>query len=346
MSDDPGDWIIAGGSSGGSAAAVSTGACLIALGSDTGGSVRIPGAWNGIFTLKPTYGALSRHGLIPLVNSLDVPGLMGRCVEDVRAFYRCLKGRDPKDATTVDVPETVSEQFDPSKITFGIPEDYRCEGMSGEIIQAWSDVADLLESKGAKVVSVSMPHTRYSITCDSVLNPCEVASNMARYDGLEYGLRGDDDSSTEAMYADGRSKGFNCVVRGRILAGNYFLLRENYENFFLRAMRVRRLVADDFHRAFATGVDFLLTPVTLGTAPTFREFSKADNRANTAKMDYCTQPVNLAGVPAATFPVRISNESSLPISLQLIGQSFQEESLLDACQWLSDHIKCPMMTVK
>ena len=346
MSD--GDWIISGGSSGGSAVAVASGACVAAIGSDTGGSVRVPGAWNGVPTFKPTYGSVSRHGLIPLVNSLDVPGIMARCVRDVRTVFECIKGRDELDSTTVDLstyPE-VSEQ-DLDGITVGIPKEYYCEDMSDETLEAWSEAANIIESNGIKVVPVSLPHTKYSITCYSVLNPCEVASNMARYDGLEFGLRSsEDEKSTDSMFASTRKRGFNYVVRGRVLAGNYFLLKENYEDYFVRAMKVRRLVCQDFDNVWDSGVDVLLTPVTLETAPRFSSFNKLDNRTQTTKQDYCTQPANLAGIPAATLPCKISAVSHLPISLQILGQNFQDDLVLRFSQWLEDELRFPQLVLK
>merc|ERR1719296_538119 len=196
------DWIIAGGSSGGSAVAVLSGAAYVALGSDTGGSVRIPAGWTGVVSIKPTYGILSRHGLVPLVNSLDVPGIFAKKVEDLVVYLKLLAGHDPLDST--------------------------------------SSVSSL------------------DVCLDPEFNPAEVASNMSRYDGLQYGLRGFDESSTEAMYADSRSKGFNSVVRGRILAGNYFLLKKHYSEYFLNALKIRRLIQDDFLSAF-NDVDIMLT---------------------------------------------------------------------------------------
>ncbi len=338
------DWIIAGGSSGGSAVSVASGACLAAVGSDTGGSVRIPGAWNGLPTLKPTYGALSRHGLVPLVNSLDVPAIMAGSVDDLALCFNAMKGPDSRDSTTLDegIPDvTLEEDPDISNVKVGIPAEYYCEGMSQEVLQAWSDCADMLEGNCSLVRRVSLPHTPYSITCYSVLNPCEVASNMARYDGLKYGLRGEVEDSTEAMFADSRHKGFNDVVRGRILSGNYFLLKRNYEDYFLKALKVRRLVNDDFRQTWESGIDLLLTPVTLDVAPSYKSFSALDNRTQTTRQDYCTQPVNLAGLPAATVPFRLSKKESLPVSLQIVGQKCQEKKVMALAKWLENRLNFP-----
>ncbi|CAH2252397.1 glutamyl-tRNA(Gln) amidotransferase subunit A, mitochondrial isoform X2 [Pelobates cultripes] len=200
-----------------------------ALGSDTGGSTRNPASHCGVVGLKPTYGLVSRHGLIPLVNSMDVPGILSRCVDDAATVLGVLAGHDPQDSTTIQDPfETfkLPEKISMKKLCIGIPKEYHAPGLSTEIVTLWSKAADMFENAGAKVVEVSLPHTPYSIVCYHVLCTSEVASNMARFDGLEYGHRSDVDDSTEAMYAATRREGFNEVVRGRILSGNYFLLKQ------------------------------------------------------------------------------------------------------------------------
>jgi len=340
------DWIIAGGSSGGSAVSVLSGAAYVALGSDTGGSVRIPAAWTGVVSLKPSYGILSRHGLVPLVNSLDVPGIFAKKVEDLVVYLKLLAGHDPLDSTSLDTSSLdfcLDPEFNPAGLRVGIPSEYHCKGMSGEVLESWSKVADVLENAGAVVVPVSLPHTELAIPCYSVINPTEVASNMSRYDGLEYGLRGLDESSTEAMYADSRSKGFNSVVRGRILAGNYFLLKKHYSEYFLNALKIRRLIQDDFLSAF-NDVDIMLTPVSLSDAPSFKQFSSEDNRTQTAIQDFCTQPVNLAGLPALTLPVSLSKRS-LPLSVQLIGKFQKDGNIINMAKWLERELDFPQLQV-
>ena len=345
--DEETEGFIAGGSSGGSAALVAAGVAYAALGSDTGGSVRIPGSWSGLVTLKPSYGHISRHGLIPLVNSLDVPGILARNVEDVAIYYNLLIGHDDYDSTTVNkiihpvTIDSLSDQSNVNKIKVGIPKEYLCEGMSEEVVQTWSDIADLLENNDIKVGISSLPHTSYSISCYQVLNPCEVASNMARYDGLEYGLRTDNNESTELLYANVRHHGFNDVVRGRILAGNYFLLRKNYDDYFLKALKVRRLIAEDFKNSFKE-YDVLLTPATLCEAPSVRDFMSSDNRTQTARHDYCTQPVNLAGLPAATVPVKLSS-NSMPLSIQIIGKYGREDQVLSLAKFIEDKVQFPTL---
>ena len=344
--DDKIGSIIAGGSSGGSASLVASGVAFAALGSDTGGSVRIPGSWSGLVSLKPSYGHISRHGLIPLVNSLDVPGILARSVEDVAIYYDLLKGIDINDSTTTNIPmseihDILKNDINPTSFKIGVPKDYLCDGMTDEVQETWSDIIDLLERNKFNVCQTSLPHTPYSISCYQVLNPCEVASNMARYDGLEYGLRTEKEDSTESLFASVRHYGFNDVVRGRILAGNYFLLRQNYKKYFLRALQVRRKIAEDFENAFKK-CNLLVTPATLCDAPSMQDFLSSDNRTQTAKHDYCTQPVNLAGLPAATLPVKLSSRS-LPLCIQIIGRYGREDEVLSLAKFIEDTVQFPRM---
>ena len=213
--------------------------------------------------------------------------------------------------------------------------------MSSEVISCVSEVCDHLDKIDVKIVSVSLPHTDLAVPCYSVLNPCEVASNMARYDGLEFGLRGDDESGTEALYANSRSLGFNDVVRGRILAGNYFLLKKQYSEYFLQALKIRRLILNDFLQVW-NNVDLLITPVTLSDAPSYKDFMVEDNRTQTAKQDHCTQPVNLAGLPAATLPVKLSAKK-LPLSIQIIGPRGSDAHLLKLARWLEPKLNFPQL---
>ncbi|XP_011564785.3 glutamyl-tRNA(Gln) amidotransferase subunit A, mitochondrial [Plutella xylostella] len=342
---DEQDWRITGGSSGGSAAAVAAGAVTAALGSDTGGSTRNPAAYCGLVGLKPTYGLVSRYGLIPLVNSMDVPGILTRTVEDAAVVLNCIAGPDDLDSTTIKKefkPVSIKEDFDLSNVRIGIPKEYYCEGMSEEVVDTWRKVADLLENEKAQVRSVSMPHTSISIAVYSILNQCEVASNMARYDGLQYGLRTDKDYSTEELYASSRSQGFNNVVRSRIFTGNYFLLARNYEKYFMKALKLRRLISDDFTKVFDidTGVDILLTPTTLSEAPLYSEFCSLHNRDQCARQDYCTQAANLAGAPAVALPAALSRRR-LPLSLQLTAPPLAEDLLLNVARKIERLVNFP-----
>ncbi|XP_001512042.2 glutamyl-tRNA(Gln) amidotransferase subunit A, mitochondrial isoform X1 [Ornithorhynchus anatinus] len=346
--DQEPQWLVAGGSSGGSAAAVAAFTCFVALGSDTGGSTRNPAAHCGVVGLKPTYGLVSRHGLIPLVNSMDVPGILTRCVEDAAIILEVLAGHDPKDSTTVQdlvSPLALPSSVDISKLCIGIPKEYRAEGLSCETQAFWTRAADLFQSAGARVIEVSLPHTSYSIDCYHVLCTAEVASNMARFDGLEYGHRCNRDVSTEAMYAATRREGFNDVVRGRILSGNFFLLKENYNDYFIKAQKVRRLIANDFIHVFSSGVDVLLTPTTLSDAVPYLEFIKEDNSTRSAQDDVFTQAVNMAGLPAVTVPAARSKRG-LPVGLQFIGRAFCEQQLLTVAKWFEQEVRFPALCLE
>jgi len=300
------------------------------MGSDTGGSVRNPSARCGVFALKATYGALSRHGLIPLTHSLDVPGLIGLTIDDLALMFSISAGIDPSDSTTIDCNFSTLQLDDVPNLKglrVGIPQEYHCPGMQDEIVELWTDVADILSALGAEVSAVNLPHTQYSLQCYSVLNCCDVASNLACYDGLEYGCRTDNMSSTEDLFAETRHQGFSDVVRGRILSGNYFLLKRNYDKFFAQATRLRRLIHADFVKTFRK-VDVLLAPVTLTEAILYSEWVQKDNRTRATLEDYCTQPANLAGIPALSFPCRLS-KNGLPLGLQLIGPALSEALLMN-----------------
>ncbi|XP_065072712.1 glutamyl-tRNA(Gln) amidotransferase subunit A, mitochondrial [Ochlerotatus camptorhynchus] len=339
---DGDEYRIAGGSSGGSAVAVASGICFAALGSDTGGSTRNPASYCGVVGLKPTYGLLSRHGLIPLVNSMDVPGILTRTVDDCLAVFNTIAGPDDRDSTTIksffkpiSIPDAASICLKGLKV--GIPIEYHCEGLSDEVLSTWTKVADLLEDAGATVKAISLPYTSASIFVYSILNQCEVASNMARYDGIEFGHRSDEDASTEQLYAKSRAEGFNGVVKNRILAGNFFLLRRNYDKYFEKALKVRRQIANDFDQAFQE-VDILLTPTTLSDAPRYSEFVQSNNRDQCAVQDFCTQPANMGGIPALSLPIRLS-EQKLPISLQLMAPNFSEKRIFKVAKWIEDQVK-------
>lgn len=342
------NWLITGGSSGGSAAAVAAFTCFAALGSDTGGSTRNPAAHCGLVGFKPSYGLVSRHGLIPLVNSMDVPGILTRCVDDTAVVLDVLAGHDPKDSTTVQdpiKPFKIPSLTDMNKLCIGIPKEYLVPELSSEVRSLWSQAADLFESGGAKVIEVSLPHTCYSIVCYHVLCTSEVASNMARFDGLQYGHRSDVSVSTEAMYAATRREGFNDVVRGRILSGNFFLLKENYNNYFIKAQKVRRLIVNDFVNVFDSGVNVILTPTTLSAAVPYLEFIKEDNRTRSAQDDVFTQAVNMAGLPAVSVPVALSKQG-LPIGLQFIGRAFHDQQLLTVAKWFENQVQFPVIQLQ
>ncbi|XP_055324129.1 glutamyl-tRNA(Gln) amidotransferase subunit A, mitochondrial [Sitodiplosis mosellana] len=341
---------IAGGSSGGSAVAVATGSCFAALGSDTGGSVRNPASYCGLIGLKPTYGLVSRHGLIPLVNSMDVPAILSRSVDDCVAILNAIAGPDSKDATCIrkhyspiEIPK--ADDISMKNIRIGIPREYHCNGLSKDVLDTWIKVADILEDSGANVVEVSLPNTESSIFVYTILNQSEVSSNMARYDGIEYGYRTKEWSSTEQFFAINRQIGFNSVIKNRILCGNYFLLSKNYDRYYLKALKVRRAISNDFERVFHNkdkkqNVDLILTPTTLSDAPLFTEFTQNSNRDQCAVQDFCTQAANMAGIPAVAIPIRLSDRK-LPLSLQLMGPKNSEKQLLTTAKWIENQVNFP-----
>ena len=341
-------WHIAGGSSGGSAVAVATGTCYAALGSDTGGSTRNPASYCGLVGLKPTYGLVSRYGLIPLLNSMDVPGVLTRNVDDAALILNAVAGPDEADSTSVRreyAPLNLPNSIDVSNLRIGIPKEYKLSNISPEIQGCWDDVCEYLRESGASISTVSMPHTSYSIMCYSVLNRCDVTSNLACYDGMEYGYRADEWGSVQELYRRTRSEGFGKVVKDRILIGNYFLLEENYDKYYLKAMRMRRLISDDFDVVWDNNIDVLLTPTTLTEAPDYNEFVTLDNQTQCLIQDYCTQPANMAGIPAVNVPIKLST-NGLPLSLQLMAPAFQEERLLTVAKWIEQKVKFPMLELK
>lgn len=343
------DWNIAGGSSGGSAVAVATGVCSFAIGSDTGGSVRNPASFCGIVGFKPTYGVISRHGLIPLVNSMDCPSIFARTVDDVAIVLDALAGRDDQDSTSVSKQWEQLQSLDLKSLDgyrVGIPKECLVNGMTSDVIDTWKWAADEFANAGAEVVEVNLPHMRYSIVCYHILCAAEVASNMARFDGLKYGHRCDMNESSDAMMAVSRKEGLNDTVRSRVLAGNYFLLKENREKYFEKAQRVRRLISDDYKAVFGASLfdkkresdaerycDVLLSPAVLSDAPLYSEFVKQDNRTRSAEQDVLTQSANLAGIPAVVVPTKLSS-NNLPIGLQISGNHFSEPKILKIASFL------------
>lgn len=257
-------------------------------------------------------------------------------------------GHDPKDSTCISknyASIELDENFSMKNVRIGIPKEYHCEGLSNEVLEIWIKVADMLETEGVQVRQCSMPNTSASIFVYTILNQAEVASNMARYDGIEYGYRADEDLSTEHLFSKSRTEGLDSVVQSRIMGGNYFLLRSNYEKYFIKAMAVRRLIYNDFRSIFGLDqsksnetVDLLLTPCTLSDAPLYSEFSESSNRDQCAVQDFCTQPANMSGVPAITFPVKLST-NNLPLGLQLMGPPFSEKLLFSVARWLEAELE-------
>eukprot|EP00743_Colponemidia_sp_Colp-15_P006353 GILK01006837.1.p1 GENE.GILK01006837.1~~GILK01006837.1.p1 ORF type:complete len:501 (-),score=73.95 GILK01006837.1:282-1670(-) len=318
----------AGGSSGGSACAVAAGMCLGALGSDTGGSVRQPAAYTGTVGLKPSYGRVSRHGLLAYASSLDCPGVIAKTVQDVAAIYDVIAGVDNMDSTSLPVPlQPIKLQKDTLKgLRVGIPKEYNVEDLPDEIVELWQFGVEQLSLAGAAVVYVSLPTTLQALAAYYILAPAEAASNLARYDGLRYGHRTKRDAvSLHESISMSRGEGFGSEVLRRILVGNFVLSRSAVDAYFKKAQKVRRLVCDDFSRAFQT-VDVLLTPTTPSAAPLLADCERMQPLQEYIG-DVMTVPASLAGLPAISLPCnRLS--SDLPLGLQLIGAHLSESKLL------------------
>ncbi|MEM8804381.1 MAG: Asp-tRNA(Asn)/Glu-tRNA(Gln) amidotransferase subunit GatA, partial [Pseudomonadota bacterium] len=289
-----------GGSSGGSAAAVAADLCLAATGTDTGGSIRQPAAFVGITGLKPTYGRCSRWGIVAFASSLDQAGPMTKSVRDAALMLQAMAGHDPKDSTSADLPLPDFEAAITGDIrgkTIGIPKEYRMDGMPDEIEALWAEGRQMLQDAGAKIVDISLPHTKYALPAYYVVAPAEASSNLARYDGVRYGHRaklGQGDGITE-MYEKTRAEGFGDEVKRRVMIGTYVLSAGFYDAYYNRARRVRTLIKKDFDDAFASGVDAILTPATPSAA--FELGKEFDDPVQMYLNDVFTVTVNLAGLP-------------------------------------------------
>jgi aspartyl-tRNA(Asn)/glutamyl-tRNA(Gln) amidotransferase subunit A len=319
--------LVPGGSSGGSASAVAAGLCLGATGTDTGGSIRQPAAFTGIVGIKPTYGRCSRWGIVAFASSLDQAGPFARTVRDAAILLTSMAGFDPKDATSVErpVPDYEAAIGKPIKgMKIGIPREYRVDGMAAEIDRLWEQGAQWLKAAGAELVEVSLPHTRYALAAYYIVAPAEASSNLARYDGVRYGLRAPARDIAD-MYQRTRAEGFGKEVRRRIMIGTYVLSAGYYDAYYLRAQKVRTLIKRDFENVFADGVDALLTPATPSAAFGIGEMGAVDP-IEMYLNDVFTVTVNMAGLPGISVPGGLSAEG-LPLGLQLIGRPFGEEAL-------------------
>lgn len=317
--------LVPGGSSGGSAAAVAARLCLAATGTDTGGSIRQPGALTGTVGMKPTYGRCSRWGIVAFASSLDQAGPMTRTVRDAAILLQAMAGHDPMDSTSVDrpVPDyTAALTGDIRGIRVGIPAEYRVDGMPPEIEKLWQAGQQWLRDAGAELVDINLPHTKYALPAYYIVAPAEASSNLARYDGVKYGLRVPGKDLIE-MYENTRAEGFGVEVKRRILIGTYVLSAGYYDAYYLRAQRVRTLIAEDFRAAYEK-VDVILTPTTPG--PAFGIGERTDDPISMYLNDVFTVPANLAGLPGISVPAGLS-QSGLPLGLQLIGRAFDEETV-------------------
>ncbi len=319
--------LVPGGSSGGSAAAVAARLCLGSTGTDTGGSIRQPAAFTGIVGIKPTYGRCSRWGIVAFASSLDQAGPFARDVRDAAILLRSMAGHDPKDTTSLDRPVPDYEAAVGRSVkgmTIGIPREYRIDGMAAEIDTLWERGVEWLRAAGAEIVEVSLPHTKYALPAYYIVAPAEASSNLARYDGVRYGLRQQGRDIT-GMYEATRGKGFGKEVRRRVMIGTYVLSAGYYDAYYLRAQKVRTLIKKDFEDCFNKGVQAILTPATPSAAFGIGEKGGADP-IEMYLNDVFTVTVNMAGLPGISVPAGMSAEN-LPLGLQLIGRPFEEETL-------------------
>lgn len=316
---------VPGGSSGGSAAAVADGEAVYALGSDTGGSIRQPAAFCGLVGLKPTYGAVSRYGLIAFASSLDQIGPLTNDVRDAGLVMNVIAGYDHRDSTSADVAHGDYTRLigkDINGVKIGVPTEYLGDGVAPAIREQIAKVRNLLEEKGAVVEECTLPTTNYAIPAYYLIAPAEASSNLARYDGVRYGLRVQSDDMI-SMFKKTRQAGFGDEVKRRIMLGTYALSAGYYDAYYLKALKVRHLIQDDFKRAFET-YDCLLTPASVVTAP---KIGMEYDAVTTYKQDICTVTSNLAGLPAISVPFG-KDEDQMPIGIQFIGKAFDEAFLL------------------
>jgi len=314
-----------GGSSGGSAAAVAADLCLGATATDTGGSIRQPAAFTGTVGIKPTYGRCSRWGVVAFASSLDQAGPIAKTVEDAAILLKSMSGHDAKDSTSLDVevpdfPSFVGKSVKGLRI--GIPKEYRVDGMPPEIEKLWEQGIAWLKEAGCEIVEVSLPHTKYALPAYYIVAPAEASSNLARYDGMRYGLRKDGANLTET-YENTRAAGFGAEVKRRILIGTYVLSAGYYDAYYVKALKVRRRIADDFDQAFQK-VDALLTPTAPSAA--FELGANSDDPVAMYLNDIFTVTVNLAGLPGMSIPAGV-DANGLPLGLQLIGKALDEGTL-------------------
>jgi len=317
----------AGGSSGGSAAAVAAQLCLGATATDTGGSIRQPAAFTGTVGIKPTYGRCSRWGVVAFASSLDQAGPITKTVRDAAIMLRSMAGPDAKDTTCVDRPVPDYEAAIGKSVKglrIGIPKEYRLDGMPAEIEKIWQQGCAWLKSAGAELVDVSLPHTKYALPAYYIVAPAEASSNLARYDGVRYGLRAPGRDITD-MYEKTRAEGFGAEVRRRVMIGTYVLSAGYYDAYYLRAQQVRTLIKRDFEQCFEAGVHAMLTPATPSAAFGIGEKGGADP-VEMYLNDVFTVTVNMAGLPGIAVPAG-SDAQGLPLGLQLIGRPFDEETL-------------------
>lgn len=323
---------VAGGSSGGSAASVAAKEALFSLGSDTGGSIRLPASFCGVVGLKPTYGAVSRNGLIAFASSLDQIGPIANNVEDCKIVFDAIKGKDTMDSTSTD-SEISDMELGIKNLRIGVPKEYFVEGIDKEVEKIVKDSIKKLESAGAEVKEISLPNTKFALAAYYIIAPAEASANLARFDGIKYGFS-EPDKELMNVYLKTRGKGFGAEVKRRIMLGTYSLSSGYYDAYYKKAKEVRNLIQSDFEKAFSK-VDLILCPVS--PFPAYKIGEKIDNPLSTYLVDAYTVSVNLAGLPAISMPAgKIGN---LPVGLQIIGNKFEENKIFSVALRLEEMIK-------
>jgi aspartyl-tRNA(Asn)/glutamyl-tRNA(Gln) amidotransferase subunit A len=328
--------LVPGGSSGGCASAVAADLTSATVGTDTGGSIRQPAAFTGIVGLKPTYGRCSRWGIVAYASSLDQAGPMTKDVRDAALMLDVISGYDQKDSTSANKPKSSflnSIKNNVKGLRVGVPKEYRVDNMPKEVDDLWQDGIKILKDNGAVIKDISLPHTKYALPTYYIIAPAEASSNLARYDGVRYGLRAEGKDLTE-MYENTRSKGFGTEVKRRIMIGSYVLSSGYYDAYYLKAQKVRNLIKMDFDNAYKD-VDVILTPTTPTSAFKFGE--KTDDPIAMYLNDIFTVTANLAGLPAISLPIKY-NKDGLPLALQLFGKSFDEQTLLNTAYSIEQQV--------
>lgn len=330
--------LVAGGSSGGSAAAVAAEMCAAATGTDTGGSIRQPSAYCGVTGIKPTYGRCSRYGIIAFASSLDQAGPIAKNVRDCAIMLKNMAGYDAKDATSAKVEVPDFEKFfgqDIKGMKIGIPQEYRVDGLNDEVASYWQKAAEMFKQRGAELVDISLPHTQYALATYYIIAPAEASSNLARYDGLRFGNRVDG-QHLDDMYINSRTAGFGKEVKRRIMVGTYVLSAGYYDAYYLKAQKVRRLIRDDFVKAFEK-CDVILTPTTPTPAFPIGDKTMQKDPITMWLNDVFTVSVSLAGLPAMSLPIGVS-KGGLPLGMQLIGKAFDEAAVFKAASALEKDV--------
>lgn len=331
---------VPGGSSGGSAAAVAANECVFSLGSDTGGSIRQPASFCGVVGLKPTYGAVSRYGLIAFASSLDQIGPLAKNVEDCQFIFEAIKGKDPKDSTSVDLELGIKNQESRKieDLKIGVPKEYFGEGLEKATREIIEKAIKKAEKAGAKIAEISLPHSEYALSCYYLVATSEASANLARFDGIKYGLSKQDDDLSD-VYFKSRGQGFGGEVKRRIMLGTFALSAGYYDAYYLKAQKVCALIKQDFNEAFKK-VDFIFTPVS--PFPAFKIGEKVNDPLKMYLSDILTVPINLAGLPALSLPAGKDGQScpesieGLPVGLQIIGKHFDESGIFQIAKQLEE----------